>query len=959
MTLPRAAPGPRRRSLRRRLLRLAFVPMLVAFPAVIAVLAIVGGSRYDARLESIAASNLATAQTFLEQLRVQIERQLDQLVLLDRLPSMLAAREPHDALERVLARRAQSARLDFLVIADPGGRVIAASTGTAPGTRLPSSFVLRQAITGVLTSGFERFEPAALALLSQALPGRAAVAQPGSAEPLERRGLLVTAAAHFPLSNAHPDAVLYGGHLLNGDSVMIDRMRDVVFPVDAGSEAVHGFAAVLVDDVRVATNLHDAQGRRAGGTRAPPEVVEAVLRQGERWVRRARELGEWHVSAYAPILSADRGERLGMLFAGFPEAQYRTEKWFVLGAIAGLLAVGMLGLSLAFQRGTQSIVLRLARTVETMRAVQGGDRAVRVDVGAEDDEIALLGRQFNSLLETLLAQERERARAQQAIADEASRRRALFESERDGLAVLDEHGRLLEANPKFAEMLGWSTGELQGMGVWQWDERFSPPDASDAQDGTRLRVDHGGELFETRHARRDGSRYDAEVSLSRVEWGGRTFVMALSRDITERNLMRAELDRHRGHLEEMVAERTRELAQARDQAESANRAKSSFLANMSHELRTPMNAIIGMTELALRAATDPAQCDRLEKVAQASGHLLQILNDILDLSKIEAERLELERIDFPLAGALDQLRALLGPRASEKGIGFAIEVPDGLAGLVLRGDPLRLGQVLLNLASNAVKFTESGGVTVRVSEALRDGDDIRLCFDVVDTGIGIDADGLARLFRHFEQADGSTTRRYGGTGLGLAISRQLARLMGGEITVTSEPGAGSTFSFTARFGAGVAATARPAAEAAPRPPVDVRGARVLLVEDNPVNKLIAAEMLRAEGVVVDVAENGAVALEKVRASDYDLVLMDMQMPVMDGLTASRGIRRLPDRAALPIVALTANAMVGDRERCLAAGMNDHLGKPFQPAALRGKLEQWIRLRGEASAAGDATPGAGG
>jgi len=387
-----------------------------------------------------------------------------------------------------------------------------------------------------------------------------------------------------------------------------------------------------------------------------------------------------------------------------------------------------------------------------------------------------------------------------------------------------------------------------------------------------------------------------------------------------------------------------ELRVARDKAEAGARAKSSFLANMSHEIRTPMNAIIGITHLLLRDTREPLGRDRLGKVAEAAQHLLGIINNVLDLSKIEAGKLDLEALDFELDGLLARSCGLISEEAKRKGLDLVVDRDDLPA--MLRGDEVRLSQALVNLLSNAVKFTERGSISLRCQVVEQGSMNLLVRFEVRDTGVGIPKGQLAHIYTAFEQADGSTTRRFGGTGLGLAINRHLAELMGGSVGVESEPGVGSLFWFTARLQ--VAAN-----QSVPPPATSTRqssaaqlrehhaGASVLLADDNLVNQEVARELLHSVGLQVDVADTGLRAVNMADRRRYDLILMDMQMPEMDGLQATRAIRAKPRLANVPIIAMTANAFSEDREACLDAGMNDHVGKPVEPAALYDTLLRWL------------------
>ena len=445
-------------------------------------------------------------------------------------------------------------------------------------------------------------------------------------------------------------------------------------------------------------------------------------------------------------------------------------------------------------------------------------------------------------------------------------------------------------------------------------------------------------------------------------------------DVTELKRAQEALSELNRDLESRVAQRTAQL-------EAASRAKSDFLSNMSHEIRTPMNTVLGMAHLALRTQLDAKQRDYLEKIYASGEHLLGLIDAILDFSKIEAGRLEIEAVDFDLADVMNKVRSVCAPQVAVKGLRLDNDIDPAIP-LRLRGDPLRLGQVLINFTNNAVKFTERGAISIGARLVEQKPDNCCLLrFEVSDTGIGMSAAEQAKLFGAFQQADTSTTRKYGGTGLGLAISKQLAALMGGEVGVASEPGRGSTFWCTVRLGIGAAPmlaecgtacrcwlTGRSAGgpgvphETAAHPggcidagaaalaaaSATIRGARILVADDHPFNQQVAASLLEDVGATVCVAQNGAETLDLLLREHFDCVLMDIQMPEMDGIEATRRIRLNPGIAATPVIAMTANAWNQDRERCLAAGMDDFVSKPIQPELLYATLAR--RLAGRAAPA---------
>ena len=574
-------------------------------------------------------------------------------------------------------------------------------------------------------------------------------------------------------------------------------------------------------------------------------------------------------------------------------------------------------------------------------SLENGNTQIRLSGLQREDEIGRLSasvlRFRDAIVSRRLAEEETRA----LLAE----KNAVLNNALVGILVT--HQRIIvSCNSRLESLFGYESGALTGKPARVLFDSDSTYDSVGLE--SRMLFSRGESYSrELTLRRKDGRSFPAALTGRANDVnepdGTRTWIIA---DVTERRLAEEEVARYRQHLEALVTERTSELVKAREEADLANQAKGSFLAAMSHEIRTPMNAIIGMSGLAMKSGLDSRQYEYVRKVNVSARLLLGIINDILDISKIESGRLQLEQTGFSLRSVMESVSTFANQLAEEKGLRLRLDISPQVPPYLL-GDPLRLTQILTNLIGNAVKFTSKGGVEVCCVCGDQTATRATLHFSVADTGIGLTQEQIGKLFQAFSQADTSTARKYGGTGLGLAISRQLVGMMGGRIWVESTVGAGSVFQFTLPLAIADEPT-RAKLEATVGQisgdlvaPVLPGGMRVLLAEDNRFNQEMVLEILGDLGVIAEVVENGQEAIRRLGEKDFDLVLMDMMMPEMDGLEATRLIRQEGSRwKSLPVVALTANAGIEDRERCIAAGMNEVLTKPFETADLYRVLKQY-------------------
>lgn len=894
-----------RGSLRFRLLALGLVPLLVAFPFVIAILVLVGGERGHDLLTSNLRGHLAGSHNYLDQIKSQARLRVSQLVRSERLIELLRQPGRQQDLNRALATAAEGSGLDYLLVATADGQVLGASTGTGPDRRLPDSYVIRQARIGVASAAYERLDTDALRSLSPRFPEQAqATREDTTGEAVPTQGLLINAAAHFPLAVNTPDVILLGGILLNQNAPLIEHMREIIYPIGSLPDDAEGMTAIYLDDERIAVSRQHQQGQRSTDSRIGDEIVHTVIGRGQSWLGKTEFNGQTHLSGFGALVDGS-GQRIGMISVAFPYGPYQRVMLLLLSMIAGLLALTMLGLSYLFIRAGRDLTQRLQAIGQTMTAVSQGQRQARVGAPDRPDEIGVLAHHFDALLDTIASQDAQQRVAQQAIADEASRRRALFEHERDGVAILNLDGSVFEANPKCAEMLGYGHDELMQLRMSDWDARFRPHEL----DALLGNVGTAGRFFETLHRRKDGSTYAAEVSLSRATWGERTFVIALQRDISERKAAQTELARYQLQLEDLVEQRTREVNERSAQLDAiftlspdgfvsfdrqgrvnfvndaflrmtglasaaliglhetafsetlvrrslvsasfpgvaalraarrkidegsgdasgrrqlfelaapasrvlevslrlsdaaqvsqilyfrdvtheteVDRMKSEFLSTAAHELRTPMASIFGYSELLRVKEFDaPKRQEILATISRQSALMSSIINELLDLARIEARRGK----DFVLERATlqdivtDAVASYKPPEGRQPPEQEAASMP-----MPVNVDRSKMQQALLNILSNAYKYSPAGGAVHIGFRTVQTDGVPRVGVQVRDQGIGMNSEQLSRVCERFYRADASG--KIPGTGLGMSIVKEIVELHGGEVELSSAPGAGTT-----------------------------------------------------------------------------------------------------------------------------------------------------------------------
>ena len=741
-------------SLRFRLLALGLMPLLVAFPAVIAALVLVGGERADALLQANLRSSLAGARSYLDGLKADTGARVAQLARSQRLAGLVRQRPGRAELDHALRTAAEGTGLDYLLVVDAEGLVHGSSTGVEPGRRLAETHTLRQAAIGVASVAYERFDADALGALSPEFPQQARQGMPTAADG-RHHGLLVHAAAHFPLTVDMPDRVLVGGVLFNRNFALIEHLRQVIFPVGSLPDDAEGMTAILVGDTSAASSRQRLQGQREIGSVVDPAVRAAVLDAGRPWLGTRTIAGLSSMAGYEPLVDGT-GQRVGMLMAAFPDGPYRRMTWVLLGITAALLALTMLAISVVFLRTGRELSQRLAQIEGTMGAARAGDREARVGEPLRDDELGRLARHFDELLATVAAQERNlESQVQQRTREVHERTEqldAIFALSPDGLVSFDEQRRVRFANEAFARMVGCEAALLVGLGEAEFSMQLARQSAAVAgfPGLAALREAGDGATFElVRPSRR--------VLAARVQQSSAAHVSQVLyvRDVTHET--------------------------------EVDRMKSEFLTTAAHELRTPMTSIYGYVELLLgRELPPPRQRAVLETVSRQSTLMMAIINQLLDLARIEARRgsdFAYERLD--LAAVAAATAADYQPPAGRE----PPRIAAADAALPVQADAQKLQQALLNIVSNAYKYSPAGGAVEVAFHRGHRGGRPHHGVSVRDHGIGMSEAQRERVFERFYRADASGN--IPGTGLGMSIVEEIVELHGGSVEIDSRLGQGT------------------------------------------------------------------------------------------------------------------------------------------------------------------------
>lgn len=789
---------PPHHSLRRSLLKLAFLPLFVVFTIVLLVLIVVGGSLYDSRLEAMVRSHLSSVHNYLDHHQSETELLISQMTKSDFLRQLLTEKNSAKRMTDALISRATTLRLDFLFITDRQGRIIASSTAAIPGIAMTDSHVLRQAITGVLASGLEPVDSKKLSALAPQLIGQLNTepdieTTANTSNSHLQNSMLMLAAGPFPLSNDYPDSILCGGILLNNDKIFIDHIRDITFPLAPGVEQINGIVSLYLHDTIIATSLEETGEKALVGIRETA-IASKVIGNGRDLVQQALLHNTLYLNAFAPIGGSD-GTNIGMISVGIPASKYLNEKRFLIGGIALLLVLSMLGISIIFQRGTRNIVNRLDETINTMKAAKTNLHSNRIQFGSSEDEISRLGAQFNELLDALQAGELAQAQARQQAADEASRRRSLFDHERDGLVVINEDGSIFEANTSFRRMLGYDDNEISSLHIWDWDAQYRQH--ADTNIANILQA--SAQIYETHHFCKDGSSYNAEVSISPIEWNEKISYLLSIRDTTElrelqRQVMHSQKLESLGQLAAGIAHEINSPMQFVLSnvifIEDALTEITDFLHTMnSHDKQDPERLIATLQEIDAEFLAQEIPAG-FKDIHEGIDRIVKIVSAMKEFSHPGGKEKILTEINHTLENAL-----IVSRNEWKYDAEVTTDFYPDLSRILCFPD--QLNQVILNLIINAchaiqAKKESTANHSGLISVSTRQND-THIVIQVTDNGCGIPEDVRYRIFDPF-----FTTKSVGmGTGQGLAIVHDIVvNKHGGLIDFSSQVGEGTTFTIS-------------------------------------------------------------------------------------------------------------------------------------------------------------------